>query len=162
MKAHSCPPISAPASSRLAMNRGSHEMSKFKPKIRIIHIYAPEIIQTDAANFRNLVQRLTGKSAADRRENKKKRSMPRKGILKTLIHHEPGETMDLPEEFPCLKNGERVKQEQEKIGAAENSNGFFGGFADLVDVMPELSQFPLFPFESSSADVFEGRPFAQL
>ncbi|KAK4392411.1 VQ motif-containing protein 17 [Sesamum angolense] len=34
--------------------------SRRKPKIRIIHIFAPEIIKTDAANFRELVQRLTG------------------------------------------------------------------------------------------------------
>ena len=34
-----------------------------RPKIRIIHIIAPEIIKTDVANFRDLVQRLTGKPA---------------------------------------------------------------------------------------------------
>ncbi|KAM0919002.1 hypothetical protein ACQ4PT_008426 [Festuca glaucescens] len=32
-----------------------------RPAIRIIHIIAPEIIETDAANFRDLVQRLTGR-----------------------------------------------------------------------------------------------------
>ncbi|KAL2228276.1 VQ motif-containing protein 17-like [Sesamum indicum] len=36
------------------------QRSRRKPKIRIIHIFAPEIIKTDAANFRELVQRLTG------------------------------------------------------------------------------------------------------
>lgn len=35
-----------------------------RPKIKIIHIIAPEIIKTDVANFRDLVQRLTGKAAA--------------------------------------------------------------------------------------------------
>ncbi|GMN55364.1 hypothetical protein TIFTF001_024487 [Ficus carica] len=34
-----------------------------KPKIRIIHVFAPEIIKTDVANFRQLVQSLTGKGA---------------------------------------------------------------------------------------------------
>ncbi|CAN6194303.1 unnamed protein product [Urochloa humidicola] len=34
-----------------------------RPKIKIIHIIAPEIIKTDVANFRDLVQRLTGKPA---------------------------------------------------------------------------------------------------
>uniref|UniRef100_A0A0D9WS61 VQ domain-containing protein n=1 Tax=Leersia perrieri TaxID=77586 RepID=A0A0D9WS61_9ORYZ len=34
---------------------------KERPKIKIIHIIAPEIIKTDVANFRDLVQRLTGK-----------------------------------------------------------------------------------------------------
>ncbi|KAJ1695059.1 hypothetical protein LUZ63_011757 [Rhynchospora breviuscula] len=31
------------------------------PKVRIIHIIAPDIIKTDVSNFRDLVQRLTGK-----------------------------------------------------------------------------------------------------
>jgi hypothetical protein len=35
-----------------------------RPKIKIIHIIAPDIIKTDVANFRDLVQRLTGKPAA--------------------------------------------------------------------------------------------------
>jgi hypothetical protein len=35
-----------------------------RPKIKIIHITAPEIIKTDVANFRDLVQRLTGKHVA--------------------------------------------------------------------------------------------------
>lgn len=35
-----------------------------RPKIKIIHIIAPEIIKTDVAHFRDLVQRLTGKPAA--------------------------------------------------------------------------------------------------
>ncbi|KAG6411449.1 hypothetical protein SASPL_129531 [Salvia splendens] len=43
------------------MQRNSRTISKTKQKIRIIHIFAPEIIKTDAANFRELVQRLTGK-----------------------------------------------------------------------------------------------------
>ena len=160
MKARSCPPISGPSPCSLAMNKDSHEISKFKPKIRIIHVFAPEIIQTDAANFRNLVQRLTGKPAADFRGRKKKRSMRSKDVLKTLIHHESSKTMELPEEFPCLKNGERVKQEQEKMWRDENSNGFFGGFADLDGFMQELSQFPLLPFESSRMDVFQKMPLA--
>ncbi|KNA05098.1 hypothetical protein SOVF_193520 [Spinacia oleracea] len=51
-------------SSALAMHRDSRVISKVQPKIRIIHIFAPEIIKTDVANFRELVQRLTGKPDA--------------------------------------------------------------------------------------------------
>ncbi|XP_062179158.1 uncharacterized protein LOC133883749 [Phragmites australis] len=40
-----------------------HTTSMARPKIKIIHIIAPEIIKTDVANFRELVQRLTGKPA---------------------------------------------------------------------------------------------------
>ncbi|KAF3327622.1 VQ motif-containing protein 25 [Carex littledalei] len=35
--------------------------TKMVPKVRIIHIVAPDIIKTDVSNFRDLVQRLTGK-----------------------------------------------------------------------------------------------------
>jgi len=46
-----------------------------RPAIKIIHIVAPEIIKTDAANFRDLVQRLTGRkqqpaAAADDHDSK--------------------------------------------------------------------------------------------
>ncbi|XP_047074357.1 uncharacterized protein LOC124683987 [Lolium rigidum] len=51
-----------------AQHRGStrHERTvpsrnTTRPAIRIIHIIPPEIIETDAANFRDLVQRLTGR-----------------------------------------------------------------------------------------------------
>ncbi|RLN11657.1 hypothetical protein C2845_PM09G18690 [Panicum miliaceum] len=48
-----------------AARGGSHAAAPTmtRPKIRIIHIIAPEIIKTDVANFRDLVQRLTGKPA---------------------------------------------------------------------------------------------------
>ncbi|KAL2923846.1 VQ motif-containing protein 18 [Bienertia sinuspersici] len=47
------------------MHRDSRVISKIQPKIRIIHIFAPEIIKTDVANFRELVQRLTGKPSPE-------------------------------------------------------------------------------------------------
>ena len=39
----------------------SKTITTTRPAIKIIHIVAPEIIKTDAANFRELVQRLTGR-----------------------------------------------------------------------------------------------------
>src|ERR1044072_325852 len=56
-----------------AMHRDSHTISKSKPKIRIIHIFAPEIIKTDAENFRELVQKLTGKPSGETKCCKKKK-----------------------------------------------------------------------------------------
>ncbi|KAK8916832.1 hypothetical protein KSP39_PZI023057 [Platanthera zijinensis] len=60
------------------------QRSIFKPKIRVVHVFSPEIIKTDPANFRELVQRLTGKPAkklhdvggARRRRKKKARTVP--------------------------------------------------------------------------------------
>ncbi|KAL6873480.1 hypothetical protein ACP4OV_013562 [Aristida adscensionis] len=55
------------SASTMLVHRGSNAASTTatttRPKIRIIHIIAPEIIKTDVANFRELVQRLTGKPA---------------------------------------------------------------------------------------------------
>ncbi|THU64063.1 hypothetical protein C4D60_Mb01t22510 [Musa balbisiana] len=70
--------IDRPAS--LTPSKDSHVMSKLKPKIRIVHLFAPEIIKTDAENFRELVQRLTGKPtkavASKKKKKKKKKASP--------------------------------------------------------------------------------------
>ncbi|KAK9169933.1 hypothetical protein Syun_002073 [Stephania yunnanensis] len=54
-----------------------------KPKIRIVHVFAPKVIETDPANFRQLVQRLTGKPAA--RKGIKSRSKRRKNDHKMMV-----------------------------------------------------------------------------
>ncbi|KAF7835933.1 VQ motif-containing protein 25-like [Senna tora] len=126
-------PNSSPnsSSSKLGIdhnNRGSHNMiSKLKPtKIRIVHIYAPEIIQTDAANFRELVQRLTGNKQPEEDESK----IP--SITKDVI-------LEKEKEFLGMKNGERIKNEEEddeiwrraKPNHHERFSGFFDGFSEL-------------------------------
>ncbi|KAJ3679022.1 hypothetical protein LUZ60_017033 [Juncus effusus] len=50
----------------IPLNHNSRNISKLKPNIRIVHLIAPEIIQTDITNFRNLVQELTGKPTNNR------------------------------------------------------------------------------------------------
>ncbi|WOG95674.1 hypothetical protein DCAR_0415001 [Daucus carota subsp. sativus] len=47
--------------SKLSMQRDSHFI--LKHKVRVIHLYEPKIIQTDVSNFREMVQKLTGRSA---------------------------------------------------------------------------------------------------
>ncbi|KAE8689984.1 VQ motif-containing protein 25 [Hibiscus syriacus] len=63
--------MSPPTPSSLSIHKDSQTISKAKPKIRIIHIFAPEIIKTDVANFRELVQRLTGKPPQCKKKPKK-------------------------------------------------------------------------------------------
>ncbi|CAH8308372.1 unnamed protein product [Eruca vesicaria subsp. sativa] len=58
------------------MNKNSQIITKIKPKIRIIHIFAPEIINTDVKNFRTLVQSLTGKPEITKTNSKKKTNIP--------------------------------------------------------------------------------------
>ncbi|XP_010559065.1 PREDICTED: VQ motif-containing protein 18-like [Tarenaya hassleriana] len=72
--------IGAP-NSRVSMNRNSHVITKIKPKIRIIHIFAPEIIKTDVNNFRALVQSLTGKQAAEAAKTGRKRARPENPVI---------------------------------------------------------------------------------
>ncbi|KAH7365786.1 hypothetical protein KP509_18G046300 [Ceratopteris richardii] len=36
---------------------------RYAPNVRIVHIKAPKVVETDAANFRSIVQKLTGKSS---------------------------------------------------------------------------------------------------
>ncbi|KAJ0246609.1 VQ motif-containing protein [Hirschfeldia incana] len=57
-------------------NKNSQIITKIKPKIRIIHIFAPEIINTDVKNFRTLVQSLTGKPEITKTSPKKKTNIP--------------------------------------------------------------------------------------
>ncbi|XP_020083220.1 VQ motif-containing protein 17-like [Ananas comosus] len=71
----------------LPIRKNSHVASaKLKPKIRIVHIVAPEIIKTDPENFRELVQKLTGQPTKgipmQKKINKyrKKNSLPASAI----------------------------------------------------------------------------------
>uniref|UniRef100_A0A0D3B6Q0 VQ domain-containing protein n=2 Tax=Brassica oleracea var. oleracea TaxID=109376 RepID=A0A0D3B6Q0_BRAOL len=65
------------SSSRVSLNKNSQVISKIKPRIRIIHICAPKVIETDVKNFRPLVQSLTGKPAAREAKTGKKSARPR-------------------------------------------------------------------------------------
>jgi hypothetical protein len=56
----STPPAQHRGSSRHHMRAPSRNTTTL-PAIKIIHIIEPEIIETDAANFLDLVQRLTGR-----------------------------------------------------------------------------------------------------
>ncbi|KAK9283430.1 hypothetical protein L1049_011672 [Liquidambar formosana] len=112
-----------------AMHTDSHIISKFKPKVRIIHIFAPEIIKTDAANFRELVQRLTGKPSEQiEGSSRKKRTNVGSKSMKVLQHGFP---------TTCFVDGERIKEEEEEM-----ASGFLDGFTDLDGFIQELTEFP--------------------
>lgn len=139
-------------SSKLGVDKDSQVISKVKPKIRIIHIYAPEIIKTDAANFRELVQRLTGKpedhEKGGARSKSKTAPPPSKGSMdlnleKVMIMQED------EKDFLSLQNGTSVKNENEeeeiwrRSKSNEKFNGFLDGFSELDGFMDELSTMPL-------------------
>ncbi|XP_039016035.1 VQ motif-containing protein 25-like [Hibiscus syriacus] len=120
--------MSPPTPSSLSIHKDSQTISKAKPKIRIIHIFAPEIIKTDVANFRELVQRLTGKPP----QCKKK---PKKG-------DKPVAAEKMEARIAGSETAGRVKVEDE-----ESMWGSSGGFlSDLDGYIQELAgEFPFDP-----------------
>ncbi|CAK9157388.1 unnamed protein product [Ilex paraguariensis] len=147
----------------LAMHKDSQTISKVKPKIHIIHIFAPKIFKTDASNFWELVQRLTGKPKEDCCTKKRARH-PRKGVqnmfyknsvtkkwtcvlgsltgldVDALMLKEKicgrANSEDL-DEFMQELNGFSVKGEEEKWCGANLG----GGFANLDSFMQKLNGF---------------------
>ncbi|KAJ4896115.1 VQ motif-containing protein 25 [Raphanus sativus] len=139
------------SSSALAMHKQSYSITKSKPKIRIIHIYAPEIIKTDVANFRELVQSLTGKP-----ENH--------GVSKTKPRRDHRQVQDMtnmeklrePECYESYDQGFCLNSEMEEIsmtwngnnGVGESSGGFLNGMGDFEGFIQELGEFPYLPLTS--------------
>ncbi|XP_004488571.1 VQ motif-containing protein 25-like [Cicer arietinum] len=146
-------------SSKLGVNKDSQVISKVKPKIRIIHIYAPEIIKTDAANFRELVQRLTGKPEDETerggvRSKSNTAPLPTQDLRDLNTNKKAMIMQDDEKEFLNHQNGIKVKNENEKkqeieedIWRRSKSNekfsGFLDGFSELDGFMDELSTIPL-------------------
>ncbi|XP_009614049.2 VQ motif-containing protein 25-like [Nicotiana tomentosiformis] len=148
-------------SSVLGMNKNSQTISKMKPKIRIIHIFAPEIIKTDVANFRELVQRLTGKPSEKKKNNnnsynnikkrqqittKKKDDQQWRIVNKQLV----------PKKMELIRSGcnypsefrERIKGEEDIWRNANSGAGFLGGFQDYDGCF--MQDFNLLPLDASA------------
>ncbi|KAL7584639.1 VQ motif-containing protein 25 [Lactuca sativa] len=115
---HTCSPTTKP----LTMHKHSHIISKIKPKIRIIHIFAPEIIKTDVANFRELVQRLTGKPTEKKKPKTRKQPHKRSNLLQG-----------------GMEVREKIKGEEDIWVGANSGGGFLGGFGDLDGFMQEFN-----------------------
>ncbi|CAA2954571.1 Hypothetical predicted protein [Olea europaea subsp. europaea] len=137
-------------SAGLGMHEKSQKISNIKPKIRIIHIFAPEIIKVDAANFRELVQRLTGKPKENIRSSCTKKKRTRK------VAEDPralAKKMDLAVKNVFESSGfkERITGEEEIPRYANTGAGFLGSFTEFDGFMQEINQLPLLlPFEGSS------------
>ncbi|KAJ8645239.1 hypothetical protein MRB53_006987 [Persea americana] len=145
MTPRTCQP--SPLSTSIVMHKQSHAVSKLKRNIRIVHLIAPEVIKTDVENFRELVQRLTGKPASARKcidKNKKKK------VEGCSIH-----VMDSNVSESSNRCEERVKEEEMR---GKKNSGFFGGFGDLGGFTQGMTEFPL-SMTSSHVDAFRGEDF---
>lgn len=161
--------------SGMGMHKDSQIISKVKPKIRIIHIFAPEIIKTDVANFRELVQRLTGKPTDNNSSNNnngsggiKRRpriSGGRRKLQEPLIRPLMTKKMEImrsgfhqyrssSSSCCCCSSSddqlrERIKGEEEIWRGANSGGGFLGGFTELEGFMEQLNnEFPLLPMDA--------------
>lgn len=150
------------------MHRDSHTISKTKPKIRIIHIFAPEIIKTDAENFRELVQKLTGKPSGGGGEKKCCKKKIQKAVTAESKSCGSSSSTGLSEDSRMMvttkktevRNGafwglDQTKGDRssvkEEIGSVSRSEersgcgGYLGGFSDLEGFISEIGGFPMLP-----------------
>ncbi|KAL3815024.1 hypothetical protein ACJIZ3_016292 [Penstemon smallii] len=142
--------------SKLVMHHDSRAIFKVKPKIRIIHIVAPEIITTNVENFRDLVQKLTGKPA-ERTGSTKKRDNVSSQMTQpkaTYASKPPNKNTELSS-MATLQTTQRMKKESEEIFGAENSNAFLSFLGDVDCFIHDTNEFPLLTFRSSQMNTFE-------
>nr|XP_010524480.1 PREDICTED: VQ motif-containing protein 17 [Tarenaya hassleriana] len=147
-------------SSTLVMHKHSRTISKSKPKIRIIHIFAPEIIKTDVANFRELVQRLTGKpddSDNHRHLQDHQKGRPRENPRDHRRRHRVHD-MNKNLSFTAKKTGFELAfranagvEDEGWNGDGESSGGFLNGLGDLDGIIQELGEFPFLPLAMDHA-----------
>ena len=146
------------SANKLAMHKDSHVIAKFKPEIRTIHVLSPEIIKTDAANFRALVQSLTGQAAiVSPTDHNSKAKVAAKDQIKGSSSSD-----FTSKKKTALNEHEKVVKEDvaEKLMGVEKMASFFDGFSDLDGFIDELSEFRSLPHRSSHMDSygFHGDP----
>ncbi|XP_051147429.1 VQ motif-containing protein 25-like [Andrographis paniculata] len=106
------------------VNHKSHRISKLKPKIRIIHLIEPEIITTDVQNFRELVQRLTGKPDAE---------INRRAYLRCNNNNASPRGNKPSTSSESERSAERVKTEKEDFCEGEMISDLFLSFLEDSD-----------------------------
>lgn len=140
------------SSSRVSMNKNSQVISKIKPKIRIIHIFAPEVIKTDVKNFRSLVQNLTGKPAAGEVKTGKRRARPRIPTSQEPVSGDHQPVNRLSGFTGLLANGGN-HQVKEEWGSGDQSTSNTNTYFDLEGLIQDVGEdyFSSFPMRSSSS-----------
>ncbi|KAJ4904220.1 VQ motif-containing protein 18 [Raphanus sativus] len=145
------------SSSRVSMNKNSQVISKIKPKIRIIHIFAPEVIKTDVKNFRSLVQSLTGKPAAGEVKTGKRSARPRipKSQEPVCGDHQPVNRR--PSFTGLLANGGNLEVKEEWGPGDQRTTTNRNTYFDLEGLIQDVGEdyFSSFPMRSSPSSQVE-------
>ncbi|XP_038906267.1 VQ motif-containing protein 25 [Benincasa hispida] len=161
---HLLPNSAHPAA--MALHTASHSISKPKPKIRIIHIFAPEIIKTDVANFRELVQRLTGKPATAEEKILPEEIQPETVAVASIAAAFDDRKTEMGGSGGCrrvVKKEDREEDEEEGEDEEEVLNDVVGMWNDVVgfeSFIEELGEFPLLPSAHQIMHGFEETQFA--
>ncbi|WOL13963.1 VQ motif-containing protein 17 [Canna indica] len=139
-----------PTPTTLRMHDGSRAVAKLKPKVKIVHVFEPEIMKTDAANFRELVQRLTGKPApaaiCSSKKKEKKRNSTKVVTLfpNKMINHDEYSSPVCDEVATRSEVVKKETSEEERtMTVANNSGGFLGEFEEVDFFLQELIDLPL-------------------
>ncbi|PIN10572.1 hypothetical protein CDL12_16843 [Handroanthus impetiginosus] len=146
------------ARSKLVIHDESRTISKQKPKIRVIHVVAPQIIKTDVKNFRELVQKLTGQPS-ERRGNMIKGNGASSQMIQPKPHGSNHKKNIQSASTHVLHNTHRMKKESDAILlGGENSNAFLSFLRDVDGSIHDMNEFPLFPFRSAQMNTFSKMP----
>ncbi|GAB2266915.1 hypothetical protein Dimus_001904 [Dionaea muscipula] len=149
------------ARAAMGVHMDSRVISKVRPKIRIIHIFAPEIIKTDVASFRELVQRLTGKpseTGSGRRprsagggKGKGKGASTRRISTTEKIITKKDHFDDLGRRHHHVHYNDQDQGLWRGDGSAAAGGGFLTAFADVECFMQGIGDFryPLVSMESN-------------
>ena len=114
-----------------------------KPEIRIVHIVAPAIIETDPENFRETVQRLTGKheksGTVDRKRAPESASLEVRSIDEYLIQ-------------PASKKVKIEEEKEPELGCVDNAPPAYDyGVVDAI--FEEICQMPSILLGSLYGDI---------
>jgi hypothetical protein len=135
-----------------------------RPAIKIIHIIAPEIIKTDAANFRDLVQRLTGRQHQQpptAMEDNERKAMTvcvaptPSSPVEEKPHKKRLPAAALAEDFVVEEENKRTKKIKcEVVKVEEGEFGFGGGDLDFGELWMDLNPGGFLSFLEE--EVFQG------
>ncbi|KAL6534599.1 hypothetical protein OROGR_013274 [Orobanche gracilis] len=145
------------------MHKNSQTTPRGKSEIRIIHIFAPQIIRTDAANFRELVQRLTGKPKDNEGSTKKSKNkfteQESRNITTTTTDNNNNNDnnnfrVNKVKGFHAEGFGEKINGEEEIWRDPNNGGGFLDGFSEFdIDhemiLQDHINHYDPFPFTIS-------------
>lgn len=136
LSANSTPPT-------LSTHRDSRAITKVRPKIRVIHIFAPEIIKTDVDNFRELVQSLTGKPTVHNRFAGSGKRRHQKVPTEKPVE-DPGSTMNLDSK-PLM-----ITQKMEPLNSLTcDTSRHEDDFSEIDCFIQDISELPLLPMDPS-------------